>query len=1125
MPAEDVTITAKWKVNKYTITYKVDGKIYGEVETYDFGTEISIRPVPIKEGYTFSGWNIQEFPSKMPANNLEISGTFTINSYTITFDSAGGSEVASITQDYGTAITAPADPTKEGYTFVGWEPALPTTMPAEDVTITAKWTINQYTITFNTDGGSSIAPITVDYGAAIIAPADPTKTGYTFVGWEPALPTTMPAGNLELKAKWEVKQYTLTWVVDGQETKVTYNFGEEITPLVAPEKTGYTFAGWDTDIPATMPAENITITAKWTVVIVIGDESTDGELNIVNRDYTDNSVISDDIGPVTINIGNEDVTDSFSFTFYDQEEGNEITNFDLSEGATTFRVFMEATSEEYKNISTYVVFKYRSVTIGDNDEYYTIEDALAEADSGDMVYVKYNTSFANTDIAEEVYDRTDFTIKSSVTLLLPYNSDLSSSTNDTPSGTSGALSRDKAYVQLTIPTGIDLNIDGTLTINAMRANISTRFSGHVTGTNYAQLHLKEDSKITVRDGGTLNSIGFVYGKGMVEALSHSNIYESMFVKSFRGGSATLNVFKDVFPFDQYTVNNIEVDMTINSGANYIAKALLWADSTYYHTDIQLIGNGTGYLLGLTEGCILRSYDSTNGRVTYEIQGQASVNDVSVSLKVTFTSITASSKDKNLPLDGTWSINVASGSELTINSWVMLLPGASVNIQPDAEVTVSKNGKITVFDPYEHIDTYNAYPVNATAYYRTAPVFDFDNETPATLNVDGKLVVEGGLAGRVHRGETGSIDLLESASTTYDVKYVHGSARDATVYSRDVKYIEMGESPIIHASPNSAKSGEIVNVVATVTDADGNPLEGKEVEFSGGAGNWSATTGKTDSKGKVRVTYTIGDNDSGSITLSVEELDNNKTDSVALEIGSTGGGSTCLADGTLITLADGSQKPVEELTGDELLLVWNLHTGTFDIAPIAFIDSDPLAEYKIIHLHFSDGTDVKVIYEHGFWDFNLNEYVYINGDNPQQYIGHWFNKQITDADGNLAWTKVQLVDVVFEYEYTRAWSPVTYEHLSYYTNGMLSMPGGIEGVFNIFEVSPDNMKIDEDKYLTDIAEYGLFTYEEFAEIINVPEEMFDAFQAKYFKVAIGKGHITVEDLLALIMQYGKWLGLE
>ena len=87
-----------------------------------------------------------------------------------------------------------------------------------------------------------------------------------------------------------------------------------------------------------------------------------------------------------------------------------------------------------------------------------------------------------------------------------------------------------------------------------------------------------------------------------------------------------------------------------------------------------------------------------------------------------------------------------------------------------------------------------------------------------------------------------------------------------------------------------------------------------------------------------------------------------------------------------------------------------------------------------------------------------------------------------------------------------------------------MPGGIEGLINILKSLRHN-KIDQDAYLTDIAEYGLFTYEEFAQLINVPEEMFDAFQAKYLKVAIGKGHITLEDILALIMQYGKWLGLE
>ena len=123
-------------------------------------------------------------------------------SYTLTFDTNGGSAIAPITQDYGTAITAPADPTKTGYTFAGWTPAIPTTMPAENMTIKAKWTVNQYTLTFDTNGGSGIAPITQDYGTAITAPADPTKTGYTFAGWTPAIPTTMPAENLTVTAQW-----------------------------------------------------------------------------------------------------------------------------------------------------------------------------------------------------------------------------------------------------------------------------------------------------------------------------------------------------------------------------------------------------------------------------------------------------------------------------------------------------------------------------------------------------------------------------------------------------------------------------------------------------------------------------------------------------------------------------------------------------------------------------------------------------------------------------------------------------------------------------------------------------------------------------------------------------------
>jgi hypothetical protein len=200
-----------------------------------------------------------------------------------------------------------------------------------------------------------------------------------------------------------------------------------------------------------------------------------------------------------------------------------------------------------------------------------------------------------------------------------------------------------------------------------------------------------------------------------------------------------------------------------------------------------------------------------------------------------------------------------------------------------------------------------------------------------------------------------------------------------------------------------------------------------------------------------------------------------------------------------------------------LLVWNLFTGTFDVAPILFIDSDPYSKYEIIHLYFSDGTEVKVIDEHAFWDIDLNEYVFLR-NNAAQYIGDWFNKQTDDGNGNMIWTAVQLVDVEIYDENTTAWSPVTFGHLCYFVNGMLSMPGATEGLINIFEVDRVTMQYDETLFASDIATYGFFTYEEFSEIIPIPEVIFEAFNGQYLKVSIGKGLITMDRLVALIERY-------
>ena len=159
-------------------------------------------------GYTFGGWNkadgtAWDYASDKVTDNITLYAKWAANTYTITFDTAGGSEIAPITQDYGTQIAAPANPTRKGYTFKGWDKEIPETMPAENIPVKAQWEINQYTIAFDTAGGSEIAPITQDYGTAITAPADPTREGYTFKGWDREIPATMPAENITLKAKWK----------------------------------------------------------------------------------------------------------------------------------------------------------------------------------------------------------------------------------------------------------------------------------------------------------------------------------------------------------------------------------------------------------------------------------------------------------------------------------------------------------------------------------------------------------------------------------------------------------------------------------------------------------------------------------------------------------------------------------------------------------------------------------------------------------------------------------------------------------------------------------------------------------------------------------------------------------
>ena len=289
MPAKNVTITAQWEINQYTITFDSDGGTAVDSITADYQAEVTAPEAPTKTGYTFDGWS-PAVPATMPAESMTLTAQWKINQYTITFDTEGGTEIEAITQDYDTEVTAPAAPEKEGYTFAGWNMEIPETMPAENVTVKALWTANKYTITFITDNEEApYAVVTQDYGTVINLPEDPEKEGYIFGGWSPALGSTMPAGDVTVYANWNIGQYTITFITDGGTPidPIVQNYDTEVTAPEDPEKVGYTFAGWDVEIPEKMPANNVTITAQWQINQYTIKFDTDGGSDVapITLDY------------------------------------------------------------------------------------------------------------------------------------------------------------------------------------------------------------------------------------------------------------------------------------------------------------------------------------------------------------------------------------------------------------------------------------------------------------------------------------------------------------------------------------------------------------------------------------------------------------------------------------------------------------------------------------------------------------------------------------------------------------------------------------------------------------------------------------------------------------------------
>ena len=335
---EFVTLNATFSAINYTLGYELAGGSVASDNptTYTIESTAITLNNPTREGYTFTGWTgtgLAEPTTSVTiaagsTGNRSYTATWQVNKYTITFDSNGGSAIDPITQDYGTTVTPPTAPTKSGYDFTGWEPAVPATMPAENITCVAQWTINQYTITFNTAGGSVIAPITQDYATAVVAPANPTREGYTFAGWDKDIPTTIPAENVTITATWTPVNYTISYDLAGgsvaSANPTSYNIESAPITLINPTKDGYDFAGWTgtgldaatkTVLIATGNTGDRSYTATWTkktyTVSITGGGVTADKYS---PEYGDNVVLTimddPDATLTSLTVNGDDVTSS-----------------------------------------------------------------------------------------------------------------------------------------------------------------------------------------------------------------------------------------------------------------------------------------------------------------------------------------------------------------------------------------------------------------------------------------------------------------------------------------------------------------------------------------------------------------------------------------------------------------------------------------------------------------------------------------------------------------------------------------------------------------------------------------------------------------------------------------------
>ncbi len=797
-----------------------------------------------------------------------------------------------------------------------------------------------------------------------------------------------------------------------------------------------------------------------------------------------------------------------------------------------------------------------------------LEVAAEDTANNDTIYVIPGTNPVIT---------RDCEIASGDTLCLPYEDNGNDvhtflNRNDaTSNATFGDLNSDNVNKnrknQVTIRGNLSLTNNGTLTVGG-----SIGYGGSAVGitgqtaSSYCEILMENNSKII--NNGNINLYGYIKESSKnngsyVEHVNSSVIKLPFVVYDFRGGSYSYASYKkEVMPFSNYDFPNCQSLQKFYYGSKMYGLATIYAGNSWSTPEALVLGTDSDSCLfklsnnyetyatiKYTPSNVLYTTNDVNASTTTETAnlteihtfGDISLSNLRIELNVGLP-ITIDTSVMDCPLCFKYQVIVERGT-FTISNKMKFLGGASLLIKPGATVTCSAD--VSFYQEYiPNIITggSNLYPSSfTTANLVNNGILNLNSAfggLVATSENTGILNTNNGFSDSVTTTEIlsskGSSILASADKTENKVQdalgYLGatGKPNEPTTLPKsksfeskgDYWYLPLTDITSVTISPKSGASDNnatgTFNLSALVSPAEN---ASRNVTY-----NWTCDDGASlSSNSGQTVTLTTPANQTNEdisyeVTCIVNFTKSDGTQALVTATASftattkkedTGG---CIAFNTLVTMEDGSTKQAGLLRAGDMIKVFNHETGTIDVAPVIFNDDvDSAAEITdVVYLKFSNGKTIKLTYEHGFFDLETMMYEYITASNYETFIGDRFVGVDDDTIG-----EVTLVDAYVVRELVEYCSPVTYYHLNLITEGILSMPGGISGLFNIFEYD-ENLQYNAAKKTADIERYGLYTYDDFSDL--VPYDFYAAFPTPYLKVAVGKGLISEEDIKYLIDRY-------